>query len=116
MARLRNLTQHNKFVEPQLERTHAGFSISGLGYIPPESNILVSNCTFNGISSGTFQIRDNQITFTEAPSPALEIYEISNDILFIKNGSTIELIPFLQNCYHKIKNFTKAVYQKIENS
>ncbi|WP_373755547.1 hypothetical protein [Neisseria sp.] len=113
LSKIRNLTQHNGYIQPKLQRCHEGFSIPGIGYIPPNADVIISNCYIDGLPSGSFQIKNNQISFFHPPHPSFKIYEISNDTLFIYNEETIELIPFLQNCHDRIKKFTLSMYEEI---
>ena len=118
LSKIRNLTQHNRYIQPELERNHKGFSIPGIGHIPPGAHFVMSDCNINGLPSGTFQIKNNEISFVTPPHPLLKIYEISNDILFIrdeKREERIELIPFLQNCHGRITKFTTSIYEEIAN-
>lgn len=105
---LTNGSKHEGHNEVTSER---GFSVGGIYIDDTCTNVVLSGNRHNGISLPNVHIKDRENYTVSGPNPHL--FRVINSNVMQFEGKNVEIIPFMNHCFERVKTFVNNFYSKL---
>lgn len=119
LCRLTNEAKHQNAVDVREDREHnKSISVSAgglnLAHMSGCSSITFTNVRVNGQLIDDFEYKNNEMKITKKGQLPIN-FKITKERQILIGDNKLDLLPFLKKCIKNIENFTKKIYEELDN-